>query len=177
MQLAMRLMKIDKSVRLIKKTSVLVSLMAMPFLSCAFAAPTKSSDTSINVAQTDKPMIVLHAFAKHDNNYQPLGSTVVSRSQPNHHICWLAGNLPKTSADKRIIQEIFVTPKPMQFVDSQAQISTKGTTASVVLTAPAINDWYDRCWQFDSNDPTGAYSISVMIDNIVFDPVYFTVLP
>lgn len=128
------------------------------------------------LAQTQEPVIVAAAFALDNTIYQPLGSTTASRSNPTHHICWLAGNIPHQSTPK--VQEIFVSPQPMQFNDPKATITSDGTTTTVLSNTVDYSDGYAyRCWQFDEQDPIGTYSVAVNINDIVFDPVSFAIAP
>ncbi|UXZ04584.1 hypothetical protein [Moraxella nasicaprae] len=104
----------------------------------------------------------------------------LSISNPNHYMCWsLLLDTPIT--DKTLnSKEIFYSPTGGQFHhdNSDIQSSPDGTHHIITSVAEVIDQTLvERCWQFDSSDPTGSYKLDVEVAGFALPSQTFTIVP
>ena len=124
-----------------------------------------------------QPMMKFGVFDTSNKVPREVAGNKYSISNKNHKLCWAAFNMPFQPTNQVI--EVFNSPKKAKFSDPQGSaVSSKdGKTHTISLNMKSVNnEFIERCWNFDKNDPLGKYSLEVKVNNIGFPVQTFEVV-
>lgn len=123
------------------------------------------------------PMVYVSAVEVVGGIVKVLDNNVLVRSNPNHRLCWQAEGLAVQSG--QVIEEVIWSPAYMQFIDPEAQIysTNNGTLHTIHSWARGGGDSVGKCWQFDSTDPVGNYTLAIKVGDVAFPALSFSVEP
>lgn len=104
----------------------------------------------------------------------------ISKSNSTHRLCWqVVSDTP--IFDKNVaVKEVFQSPQGAVFNDGKSivQSSFDGTKHTVTTLVNSINQSaIQRCWQFDSSDPTGIYKLDAEIADFALPSQTFAIVP
>lgn len=147
------------------------------------AESTQPQSTAQPAAQTQvqeaRPVVVLAVYDVTDSkNVKRLEKREVSRSNPNHRLCWTAANVEPINVNLTIEQ--FTTPTTINFVDEQgvrAQHDKSGKVHLFTGRAATLNGGLvEKCWKFDKKYPVGEYSLALRVNDIEFSAITFKIV-
>lgn len=147
------------------------------------AESTQPQSTAQPAAQTQVqealPVVVLAVYDVTDSkNVKRLEKREVSRSNPNHRLCWTAANVEPNNANLTIEQ--FTTPTTINFVDEQgvrAQHDKSGKVHLFTGRAATLNGGLvEKCWKFDKKYPVGEYGFALRVNNTEFSAMTFKIV-
>ncbi len=118
--------------------------------------------------QGNQPMLNLAVYDTSTQVAKPLG-TQYSVSAKGIQLCWVAFNMP-FSANNKVI-EIFQSPDKATFSDTVGLVvSSEDKLWHKVSSSLSSqnNEFIQRCWAFDKNDPLGKYTLDIQINNVRF---------
>ena len=124
-----------------------------------------------------QPMMKFGVFDTSNKVVREVADNKYSISNKNHTLCWTAFNMP-FQPDNNIV-EIFKSPKKANFSDPQGNSTTSedGQTHTISLNMKSVNnEFIERCWNFDKNDPLGKYTLEVKVNDINFPVQTFEVV-
>lgn len=131
-----------------------------------------------NITQTNQPALLLDAYDLSDpKNPKALPNKTISRSNPNHHLCWTAINVNTRNANITIEQ--FSSPVSTRFTDIngiEAQRDKEGKLHTLLSYVGVLeNKFVEKCWKFSSKYPLGQYTFAAQINDIEFPAQKFTI--
>lgn len=126
-----------------------------------------------------RPVVLLAVYDVTDSkNVKRLEKREVSRSNPNHRLCWTAANVEPNNANLTIEQ--FTTPTTINFVDEQgvrAQHDKSGKVHLFTGRAATLNGGLvEKCWKFDKKYPVGEYGFALRVNNTEFSAMTFKIV-
>lgn len=133
------------------------------------AVTLKSSDV--------EPKLSLGVFTRRNDAVVPANTTLLSRSNPSHRLCWIA--FDAVFPNQVDVEETITAPAPSQFSGptSRTVSSTDGLHHSIFTTLNSANNQIvERCWQFDVNDPIGTYQISIKVGEVNYPAQKFQIV-
>lgn len=153
------------------------------FISTLFASNLAFANTVNSSDQAEQQPSVQYRFGVFNvqsGTATPLQSNnTISRTNPNHKLCWsFISDTPfieQTVATK----ESITSPAGGSFTDDKSvvQSSIDGTHHVIHSTMiPVGGSIVERCWQFDSNDQLGKYTLTTQISDKVMPTQEFTVV-
>ncbi|OOF39964.1 hypothetical protein BKK49_06885 [Rodentibacter rarus] len=156
-----------------KKTLALVSIATMLF-GAVNAAEAKIAHHQKNTAS---PEIYLSVFDTSTEPFTDLNTTVLSRSQSNLRLCWVAkGRFSETVSTIETLN----APAKQQVMAKGSQISTsqngKVNVIRSTLESSAQGERLVRCWHFDETDPLGKYKFQIQIMGEIYQDLPFSVV-
>lgn len=155
-------------------------LAATLLSSTAFANDIQSAEfTEPQLATPSTPMAAVSVVEAVGGVQKILNSTEISRSNPNHNLCWDASGVGRSHPDGHRVQETIQSPAFMRFVDPNASIYSgdNGTRHIISSVEVGTADSVGRCWKFDNTDPVGNYTLTLNVDGVEFPSLAFTVVP
>lgn len=138
--------------------------------------PKPAEQTQVEEA---RPVVLLAVYDVTDSkNVKRLEKREVSRSNPNHRLCWTAANVEPNNANLTIEQ--FTTPTTINFVDEQgvrAQHDKSGKVHLFTGRAATLNGGLvEKCWKFDKKYPVGEYGFALRVNNTEFSAMTFKIV-
>lgn len=115
------------------------------------------------------PTIMVGAYDIQTAPAQLLGDATISKSNPNHRMCWRIENIAP-NAEHRITEHI-ISPAFATFVDKDAQNgrSPSGVYHRIIRTVTTdASGAFQKCWQFGDTDPNGQYEVQVEAGTLQF---------
>lgn len=148
------------------------SLVITLALFSATAVANQSGDKRTEQIQfVNQPMLQLEVFDKSNTVARPVAGRKYSVSNKNHSLCWTAWNIPFLPRNNKSI-EVFTSPKSAKFMSPDASVITQDNGKMHVVTNFNIqvtnNEFIQRCWLFDKNDPLGKYTLTVQVNDIQY---------
>lgn len=149
----------------------------------AFANTEQKAESTQPAAQTQaqetRPMALFAAYDVTDSkNAKRLEKREVSRSNPNHRLCWTAANVEPINVN--LIIEQFTTPTTINFVDEQGTRAQQDKSGKIHIftgrAATLSGGLVEKCWKFDKKYPVGEYSLALRVNNIEFDAMTFKIV-
>ncbi len=109
----------------------------------------------------------------------PLQNNTISRGNPNHRLCWTVIAPVPMFTQTVSAKETITSPVGGSFTDGKSivQSSIDGThhVVSSMIT-PIGGTILERCWQFNTSDPLGKYTLSSEFNGEVMPMREFTVV-
>lgn len=138
--------------------------------------PKPAEQTQVEEA---RPVVLLAVYDVTDSkNVKRLEKREVSRSNPNHRLCWTAANVEPINVNLTIEQ--FTTPTTINFVDEQgvrAQHDKSGKVHLFTGRAATLNGGLvEKCWKFDKKYPVGEYGFALRVNNTEFSAMTFKIV-
>lgn len=138
--------------------------------------PKPAEQTQVEEA---RPVVLLAVYDVTDSkNVKRLEKREVSRSNPNHRLCWTAANVDPINVNLTIEQ--FTTPTTINFVDEQgvrAQHDKSGKVHLFTGRAATLNGGLvEKCWKFDKKYPVGEYGFALRVNNTEFSAMTFKIV-
>lgn len=152
-----------------KKTLIMVALTAI-FASNISLAENKETKA------TTAPKVVLRVLDTSGKVAHDTGSRIYSVSNKNLMLCWDAFDMQFASGNNNRVIETFVAPNAdAKFVKPASTVRKVDNSIIVNSASVAVNGdkVLQSCWMFDKTDPLGKYSLTVQINDIVFDGLSF----
>ncbi|MDO4427701.1 MAG: hypothetical protein Q4B88_06180 [Moraxella sp.] len=133
--------------------------------------------TVINGETAGVPVVAVAMTEEVNGIRRNSGTNVVSRSNPNQHLCWQTSGF--AVQEGQLIEETIVSPASMRFTDPNAQIfsTNNGTLHRMYSNVQKSSNGVGKCWQFGSTDPVGDYMIELKIGDVNFPALPFVVTP
>lgn len=157
------------------KTLGLISIVTVLF-GAINVVEAKTSDNQKEKKMVS-PEIYLSVFDASTTPFTDLKTTVLSRSQPNLWLCWVAeGQFPE------MVSTIETLKAPgKQVIEARgSQVSTsKDGKVNVIRGRLGSLDSGKRlvkCWYFDESDPLGKYKFQIQIMGKVYKDLPFSVV-
>lgn len=161
---------------------MLIALCGIATLGGAASANSPYLTETVNrrvIASSDISAVALSAVEMVGDVKKILHTTRVSRSNPNHHLCWEVVGVARLHTDGHRVQEVIVSPTFMRFIDPNASIYSgdNGTRHIIDSVVSGTADAVSKCWKFDSTDPVGNYTLTLTVSGVPFTALPFTVEP
>lgn len=161
---------------------MLIALCGVLTLSGVASANSPYLTETVNrrvLASSDTSAVALSAVEVVGGVRKVLNTTYVSRSNPNHSLCWEVVGVARSHADGHRVQEVIVSPAFMRFIDPNASIYSgdNGTRHIIDSVVSGTADSANKCWKFDSTDPVGNYTLTLTVSGVPFTALPFTVEP
>lgn len=126
----------------------------------------------------NQPALLLDVYDLSDpKNPKALSNRTLSRSNPNHRLCWTTVNVNTRETNFTIEQ--FVSPIGARFIDhtgTEAQRDKAGKLHTLISNISAQdNQSVGKCWKFSNKYPTGQYTFAARINEIEFPIQTFTI--
>lgn len=153
-----------------KKILVMATAVVAIFASNVSLAENK--ETKVKV----QPKIALRVLDTSGKVVRDTGSLSYSVSNKNLMLCWDAFDMEFQSGKQNNVVEIFVAPNEnVKFMKQGATVRKVDNSVTVNSLSVATNGdkLLQSCWLFDNTDPLGKYSLSVQINDIIFDSLSF----
>lgn len=148
------------------KKSFMVMLTLFSATAIANENNTRAAD-QIDVAKA--PKLILEVYDNSNKVPKHIEGRKYSISKKAQQLCWTAFNMPFSPNNG--IKEIFISPKKAKFMDKNSVVVPSKDGKMNVITAmlPSHNnEFIQRCWSFDKNDPLGTYQLKVFVNDIEF---------
>lgn len=141
------------------------------------AQPQSAAQTQAQ--ETPRPVVLFAVYDVTDSkNAKRLEKRELSRSNPNHRLCWTAANVEPINVNLTIEQ--FTTPTTINFVDEQgvrAQHDKSGKVHLFTGRAATLNGGLvEKCWKFDKKYPVGEYGFALRVNNTEFSAMTFKIV-
>ena len=124
-----------------------------------------------------RPMMKFGVYDTSNKVAREVANKKYSISNKNHTLCWSAFNMPFQPTNQ--VVEVFNSPQKAKFNNLQGSaVSAKdGKTHTISTNMPSVNnEFIERCWYFDKNDPVGKYTLELRVNNIAFPVQTFEVV-
>lgn len=156
---------------MMKKTLMAAALLSLSQIALAEQAPITLVEQTVV-----EPKLILGVFEVTETGAKQTNQNAISRSNPNHQLCWVAHDL-NTPAQVTATEKI-ISPKKTVFETDKGQTfsSADGKQHQVISKLHSQNGVVSQCWQFSKQDPVGEYSIELQIDDITFPKQTFKVV-
>lgn len=146
--------------------------------STANTSASQAPQPAVTLKSSDvEPKLSLGVFTRRNDAVVPANTTLLSRSNPNHRLCWIA--FDAVFPNQVDVEETITAPAPSQFsgATSRTISSTDGLHHSIFTTLNSANNQVvERCWQFDVNDPIGTYQISIKVGEVNYPAQKFQIV-
>ncbi|WP_150539157.1 hypothetical protein [Actinobacillus vicugnae] len=144
-------------------------------LTIALTAMSASVYANIPAVNT-QPMLRMHVLDMSNSVPSAIASNQLSLSK-KHQLCWRAFNMPFKASNEVI--EVLQAPSTLKVTSKEGNVisaTDKQTHRITTLMNSSNHEYLDKCWIFEKTDPTGKYSLTVQVNDIIFPPQYFEVV-
>lgn len=138
--------------------------------------PKPAEQTQVEEA---RPVVLLAVYDVTDSkNVKRLEKREVSRSNPNHRLCWTAANVEPINANLAIEQ--FTTPTTINFIDEQGTRAQQDKSGKIHIFTGRVGTlnggFVEKCWKFDKKYPVGEYGFALRVNNTEFSAMTFKIV-
>lgn len=147
----------------------------------AFTQQPQTAKTSSPVkmqASSVEPKLSFGVFARQSNDtVVPANTNYLSRSNPNHRLCWIA--FDSIFPNQVEVEEQITAPTKSNFSGPNSRVvsSPDGLNHTILTTLSSLNnEMVERCWKFDTADPIGRYEITIKVGEIIYPTQSFEIV-
>ncbi|SUT86427.1 Uncharacterised protein [Actinobacillus ureae] len=142
----------------------------------ALTAVSVSSYAETKPAVNTQPMLRMQVLDMSSNVPSPVANNQLSLSK-KHQLCWVAFNMPFKASNQ--VVEVLQAPSTLKVTSEDGNVvstSDQQTHRITTLLKSSNNERLDKCWGFEKTDPTGKYSLTIQVNDVVFPPQPFEVV-